>query len=206
MIATVKPLAKRVKLRKKASNAVNRKDLPVEASTFLGSCSVPEGVCSSQGSRTPMRLIDDVSMVGLKGTLHRIFRNIWDTGSAITLMGEKDFRKFEALGCARRVERRDTSITRVYGIGAANIVLFHARFTVNFGGAEVEFLDVPVLANHSGVLFGNDMLHRFQTITELRTNLPDSDGFVVLRDAHLEPVSRKIPVSVTERTGAASSG
>ena len=119
---------------------------------------------SSAGRRyTPCTLIDDAFIIDRNGRKHPIGRNIWDSGSALTLMGEGDFRRFEKLGCARKAPALPSSIRRVHGIGADHLVLYHARFVVSLGGAEIEFLDVPVLANHSGLLFGNDLLwsHNF---------------------------------------------
>ena len=123
--------------------------------------------------------------------------NIWDSGSAITLMGESDFNRYASLGVARRCQRpKESSVKRIFGIGASNLVLFHATFQVSLGGAVVKFLDVPVLPNHRGLLFGNDVLYQFQMDLSYRKNIPGCDGFTVLHDENLQPISRRIPISV----------
>ena len=154
-------------------------------------------VSSSQGRRTPCRLVSDAHMVDKGGLLQEIKNNIWDGGSAITLLGEADFRQYERLGCASKGVKLPTSCEQINGIGAANMVLYYARFTVDLGGARIEFLDVPVLANFRGLLFGNDVIYHFQQDQRIRKGLPGCDGYVVLHDEQLKPVSREIPISVS---------
>ena len=161
------------------------------------SANLATSVSSQDGCRIPARLVSDAYLLSSDGQRHAIVNNIWDSGSALTLMGASDFQFFEKLGCVHKAKRYPSSISRVHGIGASNLVLYHATFTAELGGAQIRFLDVPVLANHSGLLFGNDVLYQFQQNLDLRKGLPDSDGYVVLRDDDLHPISRQIPISVT---------
>ena len=153
-------------------------------------------VSSRSGRFTPCSLIGDAFILDASGKEHAIGRNIWDSGSALTLMGESDYRRYEKLGCVVRVSPLESSIRRVHGIGASNLVLYHARFTVKLGGANVEFLDVPVLANHSGLLFGNDVCWGHRQVLDYSDVSTSRDGFAILRDSKLRAVTREIPISV----------
>ena len=156
-------------------------------------------VGSHTGSYVPTRIIGDLFLVDSSGKTVPVEENILDGGSALTLMGESDFKKYHAAGVMRKAVKRTTSITKVFGIGAANIVLYHATFTLRFGGADIEFLDVPVLANHRGLLLGNDLLFEFQAGTQLRKNLPHCDGHVCLHDQAYRQITRPVPVITTSR-------
>ena len=84
-----------------------------------------------------------------------------DTGSGTCLIGEADFKRLAAAGLAKRVPQLRSSVEQIAGIGAVNLVLYHASFCLDFGDTIVQFDDVPVLSGHNGILLGND----FQRVT-----------------------------------------
>ena len=165
-------------------------------------------VVSSSDPRhyTPSRILDDVFYVTKSGARVPVGKNIWDTGSSVTLIGLESFNELEKQGCMRRAPRLATSISHVNGIGAMNLVHFHASFILEFGGARVECCDVPVLANFSGLLIGNDLQLPCKALTDLavdRVGDVACDGAVSLQSAPHTPISRPVPVAVTqERPGS----
>ena len=128
-----------------------------------------------------------------------------DTGSGTCLLGEADFKVLQAAGLARRVRRLSTSVEQIAGIGAVNLVLFHASFHLNFGGAVVTFSDVPVLAGHEGILLGNDFHRTTRTVYDFDECQDQQgsvrDGYIVLRDGDRLPVSDPIFFSHAPESG-----
>ena len=128
-----------------------------------------------------------------------------DTGSGTCLLGEMDFKRLQALGLARRVSRLRTSVEQIAGIGAVNLVLFHASFDLDFGGAIVTFDDVPVLGGHDGILLGNDFHRTTRTMYDFDQCHDEhgciQDGFLILRDQNREPASEPIFFSHEPESG-----
>ena len=81
-----------------------------------------------------------------------------DTGSAITLAGERAAQQWISAGFARSVQPRERSIRGIRGIGALNRVSYWIRISLDVGGFLVTFHDVPVIKEHDGLLIGNDFL------------------------------------------------
>ena len=132
-----------------------------------------------------------------------------DTGSGTCLIGEADFKRLRAAGFARRVPRLGSSVDQIAGIGAVNLVLYHASFHLNFGGVIVHFEDVPVLSGHDGILLGNDFHRVTRTIYDF-DQCHDSegsmqDGFIVLRDSQRRPVSDPVFFSHEPASGRTAS-
>ena len=119
-----------------------------------------------------------------------------DTGSGTCLIGEADFKRLQALGVAIRVSKLNTSVEQIAGIGAVNLVLYHASFHLDFGGEVVRFEDVPVLSGHDGILLGNDFHRATRTVYDFDECYDADgvahDGFIVLRDSERRPVSTPI--------------
>ena len=130
-----------------------------EAATKLPSAQVERPtarVSSAYGSYTPARL-GGVDLYARDGLLHRMDIDILDGGSGTTLVGDAEVKRqnkqhpdtFQIIR-----EPKPTSIERIRGIGALNMVLYWVGFTLNLGGVDVEFEDVPVLNAHRGPFIG----------------------------------------------------
>ena len=154
-------------------------------------------VSSRPGIQSPVHL-RNVSACSSAGTqrLAIACALLGDTGSGTCLIGEADFKRLAAAGLARRVKRLESSVQQVAGIGAVNLVLYHAEFHLDFGGAIVHFEDVPVLAEHDGILLGNDFHSVTRTVYDFDECSDEDrcrhDGFIVLRDDQRRPVSEPV--------------
>ena len=166
-----------------------------------------EVTTASAGIQTPAYL-QGVKACGKNGLRHAIHCLLMgDSGSGTCIAGEQDFHDLERRGLARRTRKLSSSVEQIAGIGAVNLVLFHATFTLDFGGAVVRFTDVPVLSGHRGILIGNDF-HRttraaydFARCTDATGTL--HDGHVILRGPDLNAVSQ--PIYFSHSFGQASS-
>ena len=148
---------------------------------------------SADGRRMPSRL-DGISLVTDSPDEPLIDHNIYDTGSATTLLGEDEaenwLRRYPT--CVKKVRALKTSIQRIRGIGALNYVQYWLQFRVRVGGAVVLFTDVPVLRGHRGFLLGNDFIGKGRVVHDASPN-GIHDGNIVLRDVRGRPISRPVP-------------
>ena len=155
-------------------------------------------VSTRLGKYTPCRL-SELSIVDISGVLKHnipISQNIFDSGSGITLFGERFVNWIlsahpEAI---RRVQPLPSSIRRVHGIGAANEVVMWVAGTFELGGCLVDFEDAPVLNSFDGVLLGNDFIAATRAVVEYSEDEQTGrSGTVTLRNSSLAQMSSPIP-------------
>ena len=176
-----------------------------EAATKLPSSQVERPtarVSSAYGSYTPARL-GGVDLYARDGLLHRMDIDILDGGSGTTLVGDAEVKRqnkqhpdtFQIIR-----EPKPTSIERIRGIGALNMVLYWVGFTLNLGGVDVEFEDVPVLNAHRGLLLGNDFLAACNSNIQYLRRCDDTgcrDGTITICDSEGVAISEKVPFFCT---------
>ena len=155
-------------------------------------------VSSADGKRTPCRLnelyvVDESKVVAIR---HRIFQNIFDTGSGITFFGSVLASKLVKLGALRYVTPLPSSVERIRGIGAGNRVLNWVAGTIELGGELVDLEDSPVLAEIEGILLGNDFMAATRARIE-NMQWEGNDGCVTLMKADGTPLSRPVGFKTT---------
>ena len=162
-------------------------------------------VSSANGRRTPARLHGVSLLVGPDST-DTVTVNIWDCGSAITLIGEDEAERWLQLypSTVKEVKPLSTSIQRIRGIGASNAVVKWISFRLTLGGAVVFFADVPVIRGHRGLLLGNDLIGAGRALHDCSPR-GRFDGFVTLRDRFGQAISTPIPFSHHAVTAEAAS-
>ena len=123
---------------------------------------------------------------------------VFDTGSGTCILGFKDAIELERLGLLVRVDPLPTSVRRIRGIGGLdNNVVFWVKCTLDIGGCLVDFLDIPVLRNHSGFLLGNDFIGQGRCQLSYAQSIGGGaasafHGTVVLRDSSFNPISTPV--------------
>ena len=115
--------------------------------------------------------------------------SILDSGSAITLAGDKEVKAWVNAGYARYVNPQPRSVRGIHGIGALNRVTKWIQITLDIGGALVTFHDVPVLREHRGFLIGNDFLGKGRAQVLYNDNL---NGTLTLRDNEFQAISAPV--------------
>merc|ERR1711965_648506 len=96
---------------------------------------MPDFVVSSRpGIQSPVHL-HGVRACNSQGAQHLaiLCALMGDTGSGTCLIGEADFKRLAAAGLAKRVPQLRSSVEQIAGIGAVNLVLYHASFCLDFG-------------------------------------------------------------------------
>ena len=153
-------------------------------------------VTSGSGRFSPARLLGAYIVSGGKRTPCTV--RVFDTGSGTCILGYKDAIELERQGLLIRVDPLPTSVRRIRGIGGLdNHVVFWVKCTLDIGGCMVDFLDIPVLRNHSGLLLGNDFIGqgRCQLSYAQSTSGKAAGAFhgtVVLRDESFRPISTPV--------------
>ena len=147
-------------------------------------------VSSKTGRFTPLYL-RDVHLVSedktrSARTLRRfpIARVMLDTGSGTTLLGSQlcDELIASSPDAISSVEPLPSSVRHIRGIGKLNHVVKWVALSLEIGGCVVNFTDIPVLREHSGLLLGNDFSFCANVNIIQSTRESDVDGYVVLRD------------------------
>ena len=153
-------------------------------------------VSSGAGRFSPARLLGAHMVSGGKRTPCKV--RVFDTGSGTCILGYKDALELERQGLLTRVDPLPSSVRRIRGIGGLdNNVVFWVKCTLDIGGCLVDFLDIPVLRNHSGFLLGNDFIGQGRCQLSY-AEAPDGDsasvfhGTVVLRDSSFKPISAPV--------------
>ena len=162
-----------------------RTDKEVLASCFLGIDSTKSDrvkVSSAQGPRAPARLLAANLVCGTARV--NIPVNIIDSGSGTCILGHDTALDWETRypGSIRKVQPLPSSVYRIRGIGAQlNMVAFWVSFTIDLGGCEVDFEDMPVLRGQTGLLLGNDFIGQGNCILNYSTSACGHDGTVIVR-------------------------
>ena len=153
-------------------------------------------VSSGAGRFSPARLLGAHMVSGGKRTPCKV--RVFDTGSGTCILGYKDAIELERQGLLTRVDPLPSSVRRIRGIGGLdNNVVFWVKCTLDIGGCLVDFLDIPVLRNHSGFLLGNDFIGQGRCQLSY-AEAADGDsasvfhGTVVLRDSSFKPISAPV--------------
>ena len=169
----------------------------VEANLARDVSEQPRVTVTSGGGRfSPARLLGAFMVSGGKRTPCKV--RVFDTGSGTCILGYKEAIEFERLGLLTRVDPLPTSVRRIRGIGGLdNNVVFWVKCTLDIGGCLVDFLDIPVLRNHSGFLLGNDFIGQGRCQLSYAQSVSGEaasafNGTVVLRDASFKPISTPV--------------
>ena len=154
-------------------------------------------VSSADGPHCPARLLG-ISLVNDRGRRPQWGRevecNIMDTGSATVLAGQVDADEWlsDPSSGVTRVDPKPSSIRRIKGIGALNMVEYWVQLTLDIGGCLVTFTDVPILRGHRGLILGNDFMGQGRVSISYSTS-NRGDGTLTIRDKGLNAISLPVP-------------
>ena len=150
-------------------------------------------VSSANGRFAPARLLGALLCTPFKSVLVDV--NVFDSGSGTCILGYDDALRWERdhAGSLKRVSPLPSSVRRIRGIGALNEVAFWVQFTLDLGGCMVDFLDVPVLHGHRGLLLGNDFIGQGRCKLQYATSGSVYEGTATLYDEQGVAVSAPVP-------------
>lgn len=153
----------------------------------------------------PTRLLGLQVSRAADGATATIVANIADSGAMTVILGLSDYERMERElpGSMTRLKYpKSTSFGGVQGVTGSSPALFHVAFTLDFDGVPIRIHDAPVLAGHSGLLLGVDVLGAGRSSLNFDkgksfkgsdgSDLP-CDGFMSLRDS-AEQVVATLPL------------